>query len=437
MAAWLAGRGTRPRGRGGGGGRGVYEGLGGERAAQAALRLPPVPTLAPASPVSALQYERYQPAYERILNEELPDASDPPGGWGRGRAGRGGAGWGGVVAVVVWCGWGGSGRACSGPRGRARVQVKACSTVHTGQLGERSSGEQAARCSVATPAAPRALPPPARCCSPDPTPIPNPLPPPNRPAPPPFPQPLSLAPPPPRRPLLEVRRGAGRQRQPLRKAHGDVWAAQARGGGPAQRGGRRGCGEPLAGGCGDRRRVAAVSGGGLLAAGALWGGGGGGRWRESRGCSRGCGVGVEAAAGAGAQGTTHGGWRSGSSPRGAPPIVVPLARPSLPVQPPHRACCLHDRTPGVPTHQHAHAGGVPRFTLFYSVSPQAGQRVCHRRCTDSAHDPPMPPPPSPAADHRVIWRGRRAGAGRGAAHDTRHLWGGGRQDGGGGGGGAG
>lgn len=25
------------------------------------------------------QYERYQPNYQRILNDELPDASDPPG----------------------------------------------------------------------------------------------------------------------------------------------------------------------------------------------------------------------------------------------------------------------------------------------------------------------------------------------------------------------
>lgn len=26
-----------------------------------------------------LQYERYQPDFERVVNDELPDASDPPG----------------------------------------------------------------------------------------------------------------------------------------------------------------------------------------------------------------------------------------------------------------------------------------------------------------------------------------------------------------------
>lgn len=57
----------------------------------AAFRPVPVPTPAVPAMRAVLQYERYQPSYDRVLSEELPDTSDPAGkAQQRGAGGEGG-----------------------------------------------------------------------------------------------------------------------------------------------------------------------------------------------------------------------------------------------------------------------------------------------------------------------------------------------------------
>lgn len=120
--------------------------------------------------------------------------------------------------------------------------------------------------------------------------------------------------------------------------------------------------------------------------------------------------------------------------------------PPLP-QPPHRAGGLHGGAPGVPAHQHARAGVLPAAPPAHRLAHayhHCGRHACRTLMRSAVLRPcgchllcPTSPPPVPApADAGVVRRGRRAGAGRGAAPHAGRVWRGGAGHGGGGGEGA-